>query len=120
MEFSKRLAERLAFCLQEQACSPFSLAKAKKTELGYKHAGGCYGIVGCKDKTVLRVSRDYIVFHGTIVTLMQVKSHPGFAVPSDELRQLLSAWQHNPCVSCCYTPETTTSVKTRLGVRMEE
>ncbi|MCL5280509.1 MAG: hypothetical protein M1376_11445 [Planctomycetes bacterium] len=34
IEFSKKLAERLTFYLQEQAHSPFFMAKAKKTELG--------------------------------------------------------------------------------------
>ena len=62
IEFSKRLAERLTFYLQEQAHSPFFLAKAKKTELGYKHAGGYYWIVGYKGKSILWVSRDYIVY----------------------------------------------------------
>ena len=62
MEFSKRPAERLTFYLQEQARSPFFLAKAKKTELGYKHAGGYYWLVGSKDESVLWASRDYIVY----------------------------------------------------------
>jgi hypothetical protein len=63
IEFSKKLAERLTFYLHDQARSPFFLAQAKKTELGYKHAGGYYWIVGYKDKAVRWVSRDYIVYH---------------------------------------------------------
>ena len=55
------LAERLAFYLQEQAHSPFFLTKARKTELGYRHAGGYYWIVGSEDTAPLWVSRDYIV-----------------------------------------------------------
>jgi len=39
IEFSKTLAERWTLYLQEQAHSPFFMAKAKKTGLGYKHAG---------------------------------------------------------------------------------
>jgi len=66
IEFSKRLAERLTFYLQEQAHSPFFLAKAKKTELGYKHAGGYYWIVGYKDKSILWVSGDYIVYRSPL------------------------------------------------------
>ncbi len=66
IELSKRLAERLTFYLQEQAHSPFFMAKAKKTELGYKHAGGYYWIVGYKDKSVLWVSRDYIVYRAPL------------------------------------------------------
>jgi hypothetical protein len=66
MEFSRKLAERLAFYLQEQAHSPFFMAKAKKTELGYKHAGGYYWIVGYKDKLVLWVSRDYMVYRAPL------------------------------------------------------
>ena len=62
IEFSKRLAGRLTFYLQEPAHSPFFLAKAKKTEPGYKYAGGYYWIVGSKDESVLWVSRDYIVY----------------------------------------------------------
>jgi hypothetical protein len=62
IKFSKKLAERLTFYLQEQAHSPFFMAKARRTELGYKHAGGYYWIVGYKDESVLWVSRDYIVY----------------------------------------------------------
>ncbi len=66
IEFSKKLVDRLTFYLQEQAHSPFFLAKAKKTELGYKHAGGYYWIVGYKDKSLLWVSRDYIVYRAPL------------------------------------------------------
>jgi hypothetical protein len=62
IEFSKKLTERLAYYLQEQAHFPFFMAKAKKTEPGYKYAGGYYWIVGSKDESVLWVSRDYIVY----------------------------------------------------------
>jgi hypothetical protein len=62
IEFSKTLVERLTFYLQEQIHSPFFIAEAKKTKIGYKHAGGYYWIVGCKDTSVLWVSRDYYVY----------------------------------------------------------
>jgi hypothetical protein len=66
IEFSKKLVGRLTFYLQEQAHSPFFMAKAKKTELGYRYAGGYYWIVGYKDRSVLWVSRDYIVYYALL------------------------------------------------------
>jgi hypothetical protein len=62
-EFSKKLVERLTFYLQEQIRSPFFMARARRTQSGYKYAGGYYWIVGYKDKSVLWVSRDYTVYH---------------------------------------------------------
>jgi hypothetical protein len=61
-EFSKKLVERLTFYLQEQTHSPFFMAQARKTKIGYKHAGGYYWIVGDRDRSVLWVSRDYHVY----------------------------------------------------------
>ncbi len=61
-EFSEKLIERLTFYLHGQVHSPFFMARAKKTEIGYKQAGGYYWIVGYKDKSVLWVSRDYFVY----------------------------------------------------------
>ncbi len=62
IEFARRLVERLIFHLQRQIRSPFLMAKAKRTEFGYKQAGGYYWIVGYKDESVLWVSRDYQVY----------------------------------------------------------
>ncbi len=66
LEFSGKLTERLTFYLQEQIHSPFFLAKARRTEFGYKYADGYYWIVGYKDKSVLWVSRDYIVYRAPL------------------------------------------------------
>jgi hypothetical protein len=65
-EFSQKLAERLTFYLHQQIHSPFFLAKARKTELGYKHAGGYYWIVGRKGRSVFYVSRDYFVYQAPL------------------------------------------------------
>jgi len=62
IEFSQKLTERLVFYLDRQIHSSFFLAKARRTEVGYKQAGGYYWIVGYKDKLVLWVSRDYQVY----------------------------------------------------------
>jgi hypothetical protein len=63
IEFSEKLVERLTFHLQRQIHSPFFMAKAKDSQIGYRHAGAYYWIVGCKDKSVLWISRDYHVYH---------------------------------------------------------
>jgi hypothetical protein len=82
IEFSKKLVDRLTFYLQEQARSPFFMAQARKTELGYKHAGGYYWIVGCKDKSILWVSRDYIVYRAPLddfevdASVIELRFHP--------------------------------------------
>jgi hypothetical protein len=61
-EFGKVLGELLVNQLHEQIAAPFFLAKARRTEVGYKDAGGYYWIVGYDGEKVRWVSRDYHVY----------------------------------------------------------
>jgi hypothetical protein len=65
-EFSEKLIERLEFHLKQQIHSPFFMARAAKTEIGYRYAGGYYWIVGCKNGMVEWVSRDYFIYQDPI------------------------------------------------------
>lgn len=61
-DFAKILAHKLTYHLEKQIDSPFLMAKAKNSEVGYRYAGGYYWIVGYTGEMVLWVSRDYHVY----------------------------------------------------------
>lgn len=80
-EFANKLADQLIKYFQEQVDAPFFMAKARSTEVGYRHAGGYYWIVGCEGEMVRWVSRDYHVYRDPVgefeLDLAQVERHFG-------------------------------------------
>jgi hypothetical protein len=52
IRFSEKLIERLEFHLKQQIYSPFFIARATATQIGYQYAGGYYWIVGRKNGMV--------------------------------------------------------------------